>query len=389
VQSRRAHSFGTVPRVHLRRRAARGIVVIAVTARGVPEIRARMTEWACDPGFDGAGNWFRFFLGPHPDGATESRVFDRVDDVGATIAGTLAVQVPAAELFHVSADTTDLARHAADTLTGYPLHPEDLPAQVGVMVYEHPPVKGTASEHHNEIAVVSWDSGHGGLWVHTRVTTSPSQRGVVRIGHTLAQAPQEEVLARTRTAAAGDLPEPSPESKPSDDEETAGQAADHILATFLSNLKRAPVPPSSAPPHGCERCALTPMEFTEMEGWPGRVSEGGESSVDTDARTALQRNVLATWLLMGQILVRWKPMTAPRATRRRIERVLDPRVPTPHLRRARTEPSDRPGDDSGNRKREYRHWGSCGHRPIWVDLHFVHPEDKPLLGGERMNVLRR
>lgn len=103
----------------------------AVTARDLPEIRARMAEWARDPDLDGAGNWFRFFLGPSPEGATESRVFDRVDDVGATIAGTLAAQFPVAELFYVSADMTDLARHAADSLTDYRLHPEDLPAPVG------------------------------------------------------------------------------------------------------------------------------------------------------------------------------------------------------------------------------------------------------------------
>jgi hypothetical protein len=84
--------------------------------------------------------------------------------VGATIAGTLAVQLPAAELFYVSADMTDLARHAANTLTDYRLHPEDLPAQIGVMVYEHPPVEGTAvwvgdrgrglrRGHHDEVVV--------------------------------------------------------------------------------------------------------------------------------------------------------------------------------------------------------------------------------------------
>jgi hypothetical protein len=238
----------------------------------VPEIRARMTEWARDPGLDGAVNWFRFFLGPSPDGATESRVFDRIDDVGATIAGTLAAQFPAAELFYVSADMTDLARHAADTLTDYRLHPEDLPAQVGVMVYEHAPVEGTAGGRHDDISVVSWGPGRGGVWVHTWAPTSPSQRGIVRIGRTLAQVPHEEVLARARTAAARDLPEPSPENKPSDDEETAGQVAGHILATFLPNLERAPIPPSFAPPHGYEWCALTPMEFTEMDGWPGGVS---------------------------------------------------------------------------------------------------------------------
>jgi hypothetical protein len=378
--------------------------VTAVTARDVPEIRARMTDWARDPTLDGADNWFRFFLGPSPDGATESRVFDRVDDVGATIAGTLAVQLPAAELFYVSADMTDLARHAADTLTDYRLHPEDLPAQIGVMVYEHPPVEGTAAARHNAVSIVTWGPGRGGLWVHTWATTSPSQQGIVRIGRTLAQLPRDEVLERARTAAARNLPEPTPENKPSDSDETADQVADHVLATFLPNLERAPVPPSFVPPHGYEWCALTPMEFTEMEGWPGGVSEA-ESSRDTEARIALQRTILATWLLMGQTLVRSEQMTAPRAARRRIERldpVLDPTVRYIDLRRARTEPSDRTDDDFGKGTREYRHrWIVRGHwrnqyypsrndhRPIWIDPHFAGPEDKPLLGGERVNVLRR
>ncbi|WNV90197.1 hypothetical protein [Umezawaea sp. Da 62-37] len=378
--------------------------MIAVTARDVPEIRARMTNWARDPALDGAGNWFRFFLGPSPDGATESRVFDRVDDVGATIVATLAAQLPAAELFYVSADMTDLARHAADTLTDYRLHPEDLPAQIGVMVYEHPPVEGTAAGRHNDVSVVSWGPGRGGLWVHTWATTSASQQGIVRIGRTLAQLPHDEMVARARSAAARNLPEPTPENKPSESEEIADQTADHVLATFLSNLERAQVPPSFAPPHGYEWCALTPMEFTEMEGWPGGVSEG-KSSGHTDTRIALQRTILATWLLMGQTLVRSEPMTAPRAARRRIERLdpmLDPTVRYIDLRRARTEPSDRPDDDVGKGTREYRHrWIVRGHwrnqyypsrndhRPIWIDPHFADPEDKPLLGGERVNVLRR
>ncbi|GAA3863595.1 hypothetical protein GCM10022243_32670 [Saccharothrix violaceirubra] len=260
--------------------------MIAVTARDVPEIRARMTDWARDPTLDGADNWFRFFLGPSPDGATESRVFDRVDDVGATIAGTLAVQLPAAELFYVSADMTDLARHAADTLTDYRLHPEDLPAQIGVMVYEHPPVQGTAAARHNAISIVTWGPGRGGLWVHTWATTSPSQQGIVRIGRTLAQLPRDEVLERARTAAARNLPEPTPENKPSDSDETADRVADHVLATFLPNLERAPVPPSFVPPHGYEWCALTPMEFTEMEGWPDGVSHPSRTTVGRATTTS-------------------------------------------------------------------------------------------------------
>ena len=71
------------------------------------------------------------------------------------------------------------------------------------------------------------------------------------------------------------------------------------------------------------------------------------------------------------------------------------------LRRASTEPSDRPDDDVGKGTHEYRHRWMRGHwrnqyypsrndhRPIWIDPHFAGPEDKPLLGGERVNVLRR
>jgi hypothetical protein len=94
---------------------------IVVTARDVPEIRARMAAWARDPGIDGAANWFTFWLGPHPEQASESRVFDVADDVSAIITGTLAAQIPAAELFYVSDDMTELAGHAATTLTDYRL----------------------------------------------------------------------------------------------------------------------------------------------------------------------------------------------------------------------------------------------------------------------------
>lgn len=133
--------------------------MIAMTARDLPEIRARMTEWVRDPGTDGAGNWFRFFLGPAPQGTANSCAFTRVDDVGATIAGALEVQLPAAELFFVSADMTDLACHAADTLINYRLHPDDLPAPIGVMAFEHPPVGGTAAARHDAVSIVSWGRG--------------------------------------------------------------------------------------------------------------------------------------------------------------------------------------------------------------------------------------
>jgi len=204
---------------------------IVMTARDVPEIRAHMASWARDPNTDGAANWFTFWLGPQPEQATESRVFDRVDNVAATISGTLAAQLPAAELFYVSDDMTELAGHAATTLTDYRLHPEDLPAQVGLMVYAHPPVVGTATDDHDGITAVSWGPGRGGLWVHTWATATPEWiTGAARIGRVLAELHHEQVLARAIRGS----------QRPPLDPDAA---------------RRRPIkPPTTSPPGCCRTC---------------------------------------------------------------------------------------------------------------------------------------
>lgn len=371
---------------------------IFVTARDVPEIRARMAAWARDPGTDGAANWFRFWLGPSPDGATETRVFDHSDDVAAVITRTLAAQIPNAELFYVSDDMTDLAGHAATSLTDYRLHPKDLPAEVGVMVYAHPPVDGTADDRRDGITMVSWGPGRGGLWVHTWATPAQTWTdGTARLGRLFATIPHDKVLARATRGSR------YPRLDPERDTPTTDQAADYFLADLLPNLRRAPIPPSFTPAHGYDWQALTPMEFTDMQGWPSNVTDR-RTSMDADTKIALERTVLATWLLMGQTLARSERLIAPRPARRRIARDdpnLDPTVRYIDLRRARTEPSEHP-DEQHTTTREYRHrWIVRGHwrnqyypsrndhRPIWIDPHLAGPEDKPLLGGERVNVLRR
>ncbi len=141
-----------------------------------------------------------------------------------------------------------------------------------------------------------------------------------------------------------------------------------------------------------------------MQGWPTGVPHS-KATLDAETTEALERTILATWLLMGQTLVRSERLVAQRPARRRIARAdptLDPTVRYIDLRRARTEPTDRADDENRASSREYRHrWVVRGHwrnqwypsrndhRPIWIDPHFAGPEDKPLLGGERVNVLRR
>lgn len=123
-----------------------------------------------------------YFRSPRPPSADGSHVFDLNDDVATIIARTVKAQCPAAELFYVSSDMTDLARHAATSLTDYRLHPDDLPAPVGLMVYEHPPVDGTADERTNGVTAVSWGPGRGGLWTHTWAPVGESTRdGITRL----------------------------------------------------------------------------------------------------------------------------------------------------------------------------------------------------------------
>jgi hypothetical protein len=327
-----------------------------LSARDVPELRARMAAWARDPDTDGAANWFTFFLGPSPAGATESRVFNRADNTAAVITNMLAAQLPAAELFYVSSNMTELARHAATTLTDYRLHPEDLPAPIGLMVYAHPPVDGgRTTTRHESATMVSWGPGRGGLHVHTWASASPAwARTAAGIGRLIGGMSHEEAIERARHGNAlsiDDLTAP-------DDPAVLRNAVDHFLSGLLPNLQRAPVPPSVSPVHGYEWCGLTPMEFTNMQGWPDGVARDGENGEDSESRIALQRTVLATWLLMGQTLVRSEPLAAPRPARRRIARIeptLNPTVRYIDLRRARTEPAEHTDNEPRTGGRTYRH----------------------------------
>ncbi len=220
------------------------------------------------------------------------------------------------------------------------------------MVYAHPPVVGTATDDHDGITAVLWGPGRGGLWVHTWATATPEWiTGAARIGRVLAELPHEQVLARAIRGS--QRPPLDPDAAPP----TTDHAADDFAAGLLPNLRRAPIPPSFLPAHGYDWRGLTPMEFTDMQGWPGYLPSNGEG-MDADAKTTLERTILATWLLMGQTLVRSEQLTAPRAARRRIAREdphLDPTVRYIDLRRARTEPSDHTTDEDRASTREYRH----------------------------------
>ncbi|MEV5456527.1 hypothetical protein [Streptomyces sp. NPDC052535] len=120
------------------------MAVTTPTAREIPEVRADLAAWAADRGRDGMANWLHCML---PPAARTS--FDDLLPPGITtpqgLAARTAAGLRAAELFYVTSDMTALAHHAAESLTDFEMRPEDLPAPVGMLAFEDPPLRYEAA----------------------------------------------------------------------------------------------------------------------------------------------------------------------------------------------------------------------------------------------------
>lgn len=334
-----------------------------LTARNVPDLRAKMSRWAADMSIDGAQNWLTFWLSPE----NEDPASETPESMGSWIAKALRAQLPAAELFYVNKEMVELSRHAAESLPDYRLSPQDLPSEIGLMVYAEPPVAGTSGINHEAITVVSWGPGAGGIALHR-------------------WAPVKDDWAVTAGGKHRPLP-PAPEL-----DET-------LRSIFEPKLKHAAMPPSFNPTHGYHWLGLTPMPYSAMDGWPERVSTGNSNP---QAEVMLERTIVATWLLMGQSITHHEMFLPDRGTRRRLAREQPNAEPTIRyiaLRRAHTV-STTDTDQSHGRSYSHQwivrgHWrrqwypSRQDHRPVWISPHIAGPGDKPLLGGERVNVLRR
>lgn len=336
---------------------------VTADARDLPQIRADLTAWLRDDGTDGAAAWLAFLLavqehhnpgstGPDPTAAA------------ARIHRRLAAAVPAAELFWVAADMTQLAHHAATTLPDYRPCPEDLPAPCGVMAFEAPPRRGTGGM---PIGLVTWGPAASGVSIHYW----------------------------TRT----DTPKPASTRPPGPRSRDAAAWADLVRAVTSRGVA---VPPHPIPATGYLYANALHVPYATPGPACPDTPPHDETGPGADAAQVM-RIVVATWLLMGQTIAVHHTDQAPRATRRRVAR-LDPAlttaVRTVALRRARTEPSDAAPTDRVHHHR----WVVAGHwrtyrdqrfsedvrdRPIWIHPHIKGPDGAPLIGGERVHVLKR
>lgn len=311
--------------------------ITETTARHVPQARAEMLNWLGD---DGPTGYLHQLLDRmrhtghpvNPDSEREHR-------------DHLVRQARAAELFFVSTPLTELARSAGTSLPEYRLHAEDLPAPVGLCVYAAP----AAAIGDGEVRMVLWGPTTGGLMVSF-------------------WADSLQFWADIASDAGWDEPE--------------------VITRFgpLAFLHAAVFPWRDIP-----------------QGW-GTVSlTEPDREISQDAIEQAERSVIATWLLMGQTLTRSEDVASPRSARRRLARSgVDPLMAVRYtdLRRVRTVTGDDHDPTSSEPRHDHQwivrgHWrqqwypSRNDHRPIWIDPHIKGPEGTPLLGGDRVHLLRR
>jgi hypothetical protein len=311
------------------------IAVTEIRPVELPEVRADIAAWLDGP--TAAELWHKAVAAGHYHwlGFTGQR--QHTMD-GSVLRGTEILRLRQSELFYVAAEMVDLACAAARSIPDFQLHPEDLPAEAGLLVFEHP----VAS-----VPIVDEQLGITGLcWAPI-----PAQEDVLLVSTYIDRAESRPLLAR------------------------------------VAPNRRLSEEPKLIYGHG--------GEFT----WRFGDNEG-HAPQSTHWVAALAPVLKAAWILMQQSLAAATDLEPPRAARRRLKRTgHEPSsVRLVELRR----PHSASSESESIISREYHHqWIVRGHwrqqwyptrqvhRPVWIAPHVKGPNDAPLIGGEKVNVWKR
>lgn len=290
-------------------------------------------------------------------------------------------RLAAAELFYVTEDMTRLALAAAETLPVHNLHPEDVPAEAGFVVFAEPigaylpdPLAGTPADMVADtagavsIVAASWGSLDGvlerdpGVWITFWSASDPATEIPLVMKHRgMSRSEAEAFYRRTRAELNWD----------NELVNRYGAVGIGIKETTRSG---------------------TVVHREEFD----KTHVGWEQIKDTTV--AWGQVVRAAWLLMtqpGVTSVDEQPLS--RTMRRRAEREgynpnavrvvrIRDRADTPHR------------EQTGERSYRVRwtvrgHWRnqwypSRGeHRPVWINPHVKGPQDAPLRTGDTVHVL--
>jgi hypothetical protein len=326
--------------------------------RRLPEIRAELAAWLADPSPAGGPTvWAEGFDAPT---AARERASAR----------RWAASLRAADLFFIAADMSRLAVSAGLALPSYRMHPEDLPAPHGLVMWEEPVTEGHSGGEITGAPIIAatWAVRGSGITVRT-------------------WARREDWI---RFMAEGD--------------DRAGIRAltpDQVRHVRL----RYPQP--------IVAMSETTMPFGERPGWlTGPPPEGTSLyELEDQAKTWVrleqaERALVVTWLLMGQTLATSAEVEPTRASLKFIRR-LDPGLLATtryvQLRHRSTVPEARAAADGATPGRTYQHrWYVRGHwrnawypsrqdhRPVWIDPHLKGPDGAPILDPTKLvSVLKR
>ncbi|MEY9861387.1 hypothetical protein ABH935_007028 [Catenulispora sp. GAS73] len=349
-----------------------------------------MIGWTQDGGRNGARTWLRRIYAAAA-AAMQEPAYDQ--DAADGIVDNWRHLLPRAQMFYVAPAASTLVHHAAASLTGYKLHPEDLPADQGLLLFAQPLRDEAITDDPDgrPITLVTWT-----LRRNTVLLEFWCPNGYVehseKLGYTIPG------IARVLADHGGKLPA---DWVPGQVYPRHGYLYQRIAPLVLHgavdhDYLAGPWHDPDAPDDDDE------SRDSEQYGRPRRVytNPHGDGSAAT---IELQKLVAATFLVMGQTIIAETRMPASTAeqtaARRRGES--DPEVRYIDLRATKYPPRKHDSEPGGS-GRVYRHsWYVQGHwrkqwypsrgehRPIWIDLHRAGPEDAPLIGGDRVNVLRR
>jgi hypothetical protein len=327
-----------------------------LTARILPEIRADLVRWLADTGPEGGqARWAQGF--DAQTAAQERRA-----------AADWAVALRAAELFFVAKDMTRMAVSAGLALPSYRLHPEDLPATHGLLLWEEYATDAYEGSEFTccPIIGVSWAQQGGGVqfrtWCLREDWVSFMAKGDPRAG----------------------LKDLTP---------TEVRALRMMYPQQIVCMSRGWLPFGKVPGW----LSAMPEDSSTMT-----VAEVEDYSKSAGRQEQAERALVVTWLLMGQTLTRAEDTPPSKASAKHLRRI-DPSLLTNvryvQLRHAGSLAKTERGDGA----RSYQHrWIVRGHwrnhwypsrqanRPIWIDSHVKGPDGAPILDPDKLvNVLRR
>jgi hypothetical protein len=272
-----------------------------------------------------------------------------------------------ADLYYVNSEMTAVCRQAANSKPGYRLHHDDIPSHVGLLVWADP------------------------VWEHTYQHT----------GHQVVTAPEEQTVMIEIDRSDGIL--------------TPGQVSVRIRAVLWAPTMTKAGPGVVVVVFG-DTEALQQSEYYRLNlsdyGSDTMAREFGPlvlhdaaplvygDAPDVRISNHVYAGLLSTWLIMGQRIAQTTTQRADRGLRRAYAREgrPEPIIRYITLRRTYT-PTEHTDDDP---RRTYHHqWVVQGHwrnqwhpslnrhKPVFVCEHIKGPEGAPMIGGERVAVLRR